>query len=187
MIKLSLFSWLNKQTDLKGQHSLYCFTVFICGGPCHLPSFIQCSGTLFSSDQLFTYFWVCIITPLIFEILKFWVWISPAELHVLVCCCLNEPEKRLSKQFLINSQLIDYSLQLTLTPGCIETVKLFLVPAGHQCGNFVSTTCEEFNLTSKYNRLSVWLPACLLPSLIAVSLSPRLPATRCSSLWPGHT
>ena len=27
------------QTDLKGQHSLYWFTLFICGGPCHLSSF----------------------------------------------------------------------------------------------------------------------------------------------------
>ena len=38
---LSLFSWLNElseQTDLEGQHS--CFTLFICGGPCHISIFV---------------------------------------------------------------------------------------------------------------------------------------------------
>ena len=35
----------NRQTDLKGQHSLKLF-LFICGGPRHLSSFKQCSGDL---------------------------------------------------------------------------------------------------------------------------------------------
>ena len=30
---------LNKQTDLKGQHSNFILFYFICGGPCHLSSF----------------------------------------------------------------------------------------------------------------------------------------------------
>ena len=51
----------------------YCFTLFICGGPCHLSSFKQCSGDL-------TYIWeqldysvmenVCIITSLLLQILQ---------------------------------------------------------------------------------------------------------------------
>ena len=47
-VLLTLFPWLNKQTDLKGRHNLYCFNLFMCGGPCHLSSFKQCSGALFS-------------------------------------------------------------------------------------------------------------------------------------------
>ena len=30
--------------DLTGQHSLYCFNQFICGGLCHLSSYKQSSG-----------------------------------------------------------------------------------------------------------------------------------------------
>ena len=61
----------NKKTDLKGQHS---FTVLlICGGPCHLSSFKQCSGdliVLWERCSLFSYgknkyIWVCFITSLI--------------------------------------------------------------------------------------------------------------------------
>ena len=35
------FSRMKKRSDLKGQHG-FCFTVFTCGGPCHLSSFRQC-------------------------------------------------------------------------------------------------------------------------------------------------
>ena len=42
---------MTEQTDLKGQHSLYRFAVFLFGGPCHLYSFKQCAGTLFSSEN----------------------------------------------------------------------------------------------------------------------------------------
>ena len=56
--RFSLFSWLSEQTDLKGQHHLYPLTVFICGGPCHLSSFKQCSGDLNSSENsLFIQCW----------------------------------------------------------------------------------------------------------------------------------
>ena len=47
---IRLGSWqnnLNKQTDLKGQHNFsYYFTLFVCGGLCHLSSCRQCSGDL---------------------------------------------------------------------------------------------------------------------------------------------
>ena len=62
---------LNKQTDLKGQHNLYCFIVFICGRLCHLTSFKQCSGNYFPlrTDCSFTdgnkYFRVFISTSFI--------------------------------------------------------------------------------------------------------------------------
>ena len=45
--QLSLFSWLNKQTDLKGRQHSYHFTLFIFSGPCHFPSL----GILFSSEN----------------------------------------------------------------------------------------------------------------------------------------
>ena len=50
---LCLHDWINrnKETDLKEQHDVYCFTLFLCGGPCHLSSFKQCSGALFSSEN----------------------------------------------------------------------------------------------------------------------------------------
>ena len=35
---------LNKQTELKDNTISYCFSLYICGGPCHLSSFKQCSG-----------------------------------------------------------------------------------------------------------------------------------------------
>ena len=41
---------LNKQIDFKEQRNFYCFTLFICGGPCHLSSYKQCSGTLSSAE-----------------------------------------------------------------------------------------------------------------------------------------
>ena len=37
--------------DLKEQYSLNCFTLFICGGLCHLGSFKQSSWILFSSED----------------------------------------------------------------------------------------------------------------------------------------
>ena len=37
---------LNKQTLLRDTTTWYCLTLFICGGPCHLPSFKQCPGGL---------------------------------------------------------------------------------------------------------------------------------------------
>ena len=44
---------VNKQSDLKGQHNFNRYTLFICGGPCHLSSFEQCSGDLtFLWEQL---------------------------------------------------------------------------------------------------------------------------------------
>ena len=46
-----VLSWLIKQTDLKEKHHLYLFTLFICGGPCHLSSFKQDSETLFPSEN----------------------------------------------------------------------------------------------------------------------------------------
>ena len=52
--------WLskqNKQTDLKGRLSLCWVTLFTCGGPCHLSSFKQCSGTLFSSESSWFILW----------------------------------------------------------------------------------------------------------------------------------
>ena len=76
--QLYLFSWLNKQTDLRGQHNLYCLTLFMCGRPCHLSSFKQCSGTLFSPENsLLIHWWnnICIITSLPLWILKLPVWI----------------------------------------------------------------------------------------------------------------
>ena len=53
--RLSLFSWLNKQTDLKGQHRLF---HSVCDGPCHILSIKQCSGYLIF--QLV--YSVCVIT-----------------------------------------------------------------------------------------------------------------------------
>ena len=53
--KLSLFSWLNEQTNLKRHTNTisYCFTLFICGGPCHLSSFKHCCvDLLFLWEQL---------------------------------------------------------------------------------------------------------------------------------------
>ena len=50
--KLSLFSWLNKQTH---KTISYCFTLFMFGGPCHLSIFKQ---TLFSCENsLFIRLW----------------------------------------------------------------------------------------------------------------------------------
>lgn len=43
---------LNKPTDLKEQHNLYCFT-YICGGPRHLSSFKQRSGNFVSLMEKF--------------------------------------------------------------------------------------------------------------------------------------
>ena len=44
---------LNKQTDLKRQHSFILFYFVYFGGPCHLSSFTQCSGDqIFLSEQL---------------------------------------------------------------------------------------------------------------------------------------
>ena len=40
----SLFIWTNKLNKLK--HIWYCFTLFICGGPCCLSTFKQCSVDL---------------------------------------------------------------------------------------------------------------------------------------------
>ena len=41
---------------MKGRHSFILFHfVYMCGGPCHLPSFKQCSGTLFSSENSLFY------------------------------------------------------------------------------------------------------------------------------------
>ena len=40
-------NWMNKLT-LKDNTVSYCFALFICGGPCHLSSFKQCSGNLIS-------------------------------------------------------------------------------------------------------------------------------------------
>ena len=49
---------LNNQIDLKDNKTSNCLTLFICGGPCHLSSFKQCSGTLFSSENsLFIQLW----------------------------------------------------------------------------------------------------------------------------------
>lgn len=44
MHKLSLSSWLNKQTDVKGKHNF--ILLDLCGGPCHLCSFKQGSWDL---------------------------------------------------------------------------------------------------------------------------------------------
>ena len=78
--QLTLFSWLNKQNkpiDLKRQHNLYCLTLFICGGLCHLSSLIIILGLYFPlRTTKNTYFWVCIITSLILWILTLWLWIS---------------------------------------------------------------------------------------------------------------
>ena len=51
--KLSLFSWLNKQTDLKGQHSfmLFYFIFLYVADPAIFLAPKQCSGTLFSSKN----------------------------------------------------------------------------------------------------------------------------------------
>ena len=43
--ELSLFSWPNKQSELQRQHS-FLPLLLICGRPCHLSSFKQCSGDL---------------------------------------------------------------------------------------------------------------------------------------------
>ena len=75
---LSLSSWLNKlnkQTDLKERHK-YCFTLFICGGPCHLSSFTQCSGTFVSSENSSLYYYLINIVKT-----KLRVWISSLKLH----------------------------------------------------------------------------------------------------------
>ena len=62
----SLLNNLDKQTDLKGQHSLtYYLTLFICGGTCH-----SLLGISFSSENsLFIQLWggggLCIITSFI--------------------------------------------------------------------------------------------------------------------------
>ena len=40
----------NKQIELKGQHRLYCFTLFICGGPCHLST----AGLFTDGDSLYS-------------------------------------------------------------------------------------------------------------------------------------
>ena len=42
--------WINKLI-LKDNTVSYCFTLFICGRPCHLSSFRQYSWTLFSSEN----------------------------------------------------------------------------------------------------------------------------------------
>ena len=36
-----------ERSSTNRQHTSYCFTVFICGGPCHLSSFTQSSGCYF--------------------------------------------------------------------------------------------------------------------------------------------
>ena len=73
---------------LKGNAISSCFTLFICGGPCHLSSFDQCSGDqIFLLGQLVysvtekNYIWVCIMTSLMLEIFKSRVWISSPNLH----------------------------------------------------------------------------------------------------------
>ena len=42
-------------TNLKGQHNVYCFTLFRCGGPCHLSSFktTKAMGCYYPQDNLF--------------------------------------------------------------------------------------------------------------------------------------
>ena len=69
--------WINKLT-LEGIIVSYCLILLICGGPCHVFSLKNSVlGTLFSSENsLFIIcFWVCIISSLILQILKFWDWI----------------------------------------------------------------------------------------------------------------
>ena len=68
------FSYINK---LNKQTNSQCFTLIICGGPCHLSSFKQCSGDfifqqlVYSVTEKIKYIWVCIFTSLIyFAILK---------------------------------------------------------------------------------------------------------------------
>ena len=63
------FHNLNKQTDLRGQHT---YIVFTFGGPCHRSSFEQCSGDLLFSDKQLVYsvmeknnLWIYIMTLLI--------------------------------------------------------------------------------------------------------------------------
>ena len=68
--KLSLSSRLNKLI-LNDNTLSYCFTLFICGGPCHPSSFKQCSGDLGTASLLTygkkknTYVRFCIFTTLI--------------------------------------------------------------------------------------------------------------------------
>ena len=61
-----LFSWLNEQTDILTDNTIY--TVLLClhvADPATLSSFKQCSGTLFSSENSLSVHlwnkWVCII------------------------------------------------------------------------------------------------------------------------------
>ena len=62
--KLSLFSWLNKQMDLKGQHNFILF-YFVFGGHCHLSCFRQCSGDL-----------ICLWEQLVHLVYLVWIIIS---------------------------------------------------------------------------------------------------------------
>ena len=49
--------WCKMNKQMANNFS-YCFTLFRFGGPCHLFSFKQCSGTLFSSENsLCTHLW----------------------------------------------------------------------------------------------------------------------------------
>ena len=43
--KQTLYVFMTESTEYTNTAS-YCFTLFICGGPCHLSSFKQCSGDL---------------------------------------------------------------------------------------------------------------------------------------------
>ena len=94
-------------SDLKGQHW---FTLFTGGGPCHLSSFKQCSGPYFplTTACLFTcgkntYFWVCTITSLILETLKFLVWMS----FSWKCICLAEIERAIRKETVSKTTLTE--------------------------------------------------------------------------------
>ena len=79
--------WINKVT-LNDNTLSFCFTLFICGGPCHLVS-NSVLGTLFSSDnslfiqlskiEIFLSLYHYLIN--IVNILKFGVWISSPKLH----------------------------------------------------------------------------------------------------------
>ena len=71
-----MFSWLNtlnKQSDLKGQRNMC-----LCGGPCHLSSFKQCSGDLIFLWEQLVYSLLETINMYLYEI---WVWFSSPKLH----------------------------------------------------------------------------------------------------------
>ena len=71
------FSLFLKQANLTKQIS-DCFTLFICGGPCHHSSYKQCSGDLIFLWEQFVYpTHLCVITSLMLYILNFWDYIVP--------------------------------------------------------------------------------------------------------------